>query len=285
MVRAVLRNSPLSETPSTSRAIVCDRSPCATAPMTRAVSLVGWTRSSISELTERADSSQKPLISDSGMRSESFPSLPATRRRRASSPAIRSLSSTTSLKASATLPSTPVHSIGSRTPDLPRLSDVSAESSVTMAAWDGSGAATTAVVFCSLPSLTWASWSRGMGTPLWRFAEINLAVSGNPSRTRNRPRTGGPQTGGKQIGQRSDSRWNVPQENWLRAHFRGGCAELPGSARRWKCLVRCVYSQTTARNLATWELTDDATSGRAQRGGGTVSFGIELKFARGGRLA
>src|SRR5262249_25054825 len=36
-----------------------------------------------------------------------------------SSPAIRSFSSTTSLKASATLPATPVHSTGRRTPGLP----------------------------------------------------------------------------------------------------------------------------------------------------------------------
>ena len=40
-VLAVRRNSPCSGRPSTSSAIVCDRSPCATAPITRAVSLVG----------------------------------------------------------------------------------------------------------------------------------------------------------------------------------------------------------------------------------------------------
>ena len=44
-VRAVRRNSPCSGRPSTSRAIVWERSPLATAPMTRAVSLVGCTRS------------------------------------------------------------------------------------------------------------------------------------------------------------------------------------------------------------------------------------------------
>ena len=56
MVLAVRRNSPWSGRSSISRAIVCDRSPWATAPMTRAVSLVGWTRSSIRSLTESTDS-------------------------------------------------------------------------------------------------------------------------------------------------------------------------------------------------------------------------------------
>ncbi len=50
-VLAVRRNSPSSGRPSTSRAIAWERSPLATAPITRAVSTVGWTRSWISPLT------------------------------------------------------------------------------------------------------------------------------------------------------------------------------------------------------------------------------------------
>ena len=48
------RNSPRSGRPSISTVIDCDRSPLATAPMTRATSAVGWTMSSISSLTERS---------------------------------------------------------------------------------------------------------------------------------------------------------------------------------------------------------------------------------------
>ena len=48
------RNSPRSGRPSISTVIDCERSPLATAPMTRATSAVGWTMSSISSLTERS---------------------------------------------------------------------------------------------------------------------------------------------------------------------------------------------------------------------------------------
>ncbi len=47
------RNSPRSGRPSISTVIVCDRSPLATAPITRATSAVGCTMSSISSLTAR----------------------------------------------------------------------------------------------------------------------------------------------------------------------------------------------------------------------------------------
>ncbi len=46
------RNSPLSARPSTSRLMVCCRSPLATAEMVRVTSVVGHSRSSISVLTE-----------------------------------------------------------------------------------------------------------------------------------------------------------------------------------------------------------------------------------------
>ena len=55
------RNSPFSGRPSIASAIFWDRSPLATAPMTRATSSVGWTRSPISELTEWTRSAQPPV--------------------------------------------------------------------------------------------------------------------------------------------------------------------------------------------------------------------------------
>src|SRR5437867_2813618 len=106
--------------------MVCDRSPCATAPITRAVSLVGWTRSSMSKLTASIESRQKPVTSPMLQRFPSFPSLPTTRESRSSSCAIRSLRSTTSLNTSATRPKEPVQSAGRRTEPSPRLSAFSA---------------------------------------------------------------------------------------------------------------------------------------------------------------
>src|SRR5689334_6756311 len=129
IVLAVRRNSPSSGRPSTSRAIVCERSPCATAPITRAVSDVGCTRSSISAFTQEIWSRQNPRTSLISARCLSLPSLPTFWRRRASSSAMRSLSSTTSLKVSASLPCMPVHSAGSRTELSPcRSEDIAASS-------------------------------------------------------------------------------------------------------------------------------------------------------------
>ena len=67
-IREVRRNSPSSGRPSTSSGIVCDRSPRATAPMTRAVSLVGSARSPISALTESIEAAQAPVTSPSEAR-------------------------------------------------------------------------------------------------------------------------------------------------------------------------------------------------------------------------
>src|SRR6185437_3039012 len=126
IVFAVRRNSPSSAWPSTSRAIVCERSPWATAPITRAVSLVGCTRSSMRSFTQSIDSRQKPRTSPMSPRCLSLPSLPTFWRRRASSSLMRPLSSTTSLNVSASLPSRPVHAIGRRTLLSPCLSAMSA---------------------------------------------------------------------------------------------------------------------------------------------------------------
>jgi hypothetical protein len=76
-------NSPLTGWPSIWRAIFWDRSPSATAEMTRATSLVGRTRSSIRPLTEPAASAHSPPAPLSSTRSVRRPSLPAARATRA----------------------------------------------------------------------------------------------------------------------------------------------------------------------------------------------------------
>ena len=94
-------------------AFLAVKSPCATAPITRATSLVGCTRSSISELIDSIDSPQKPRDSRSDARCFNLPCLPTTRRSRPSSSVIAAFCSTTSLKASATRPATPGQCNGS----------------------------------------------------------------------------------------------------------------------------------------------------------------------------
>ena len=125
-VLAVRRNSPSSGRPSMSSAIVCERSPFATAPITRAVSLVGCTRSLTSALTEFTVSAHEPVTLPIAARCEIFPSLPTTRLMRSSSLAIRSFSSTTALNASAIFPSIPAMCSGRRTENTPRRKAVSA---------------------------------------------------------------------------------------------------------------------------------------------------------------
>ena len=105
---AVLRNSPRSALPSFSSAIVCDRSPFATAPITRAVSLVGWTRSPMSVLTDSMPSAQPPVAFPIEARWVILPALPTASPMRWISPAVRSFSATMSLSASAILPAIPV---------------------------------------------------------------------------------------------------------------------------------------------------------------------------------
>ena len=79
------RNSPRSGRPSISTIMVCERSPLATAPMTRATSAVGCTMSSIRSLTERTLDSQLPVALRTWPRSPIRPSLPTTRVSRSNS--------------------------------------------------------------------------------------------------------------------------------------------------------------------------------------------------------
>jgi hypothetical protein len=100
-------NSPFTGWPSISSAIFCERSPSATASITRATSVVGRTRSSISELIDSTDSSQVPPTGPSEARSVMRPSRPITRPIRCSSRAMRTFWSTRSLKAPCSSPTTP----------------------------------------------------------------------------------------------------------------------------------------------------------------------------------
>ena len=78
-VRPMRRNSPMSGRPSMSSAIVCERSPLATAPITRATSLVGCTRSPMRALTELTEAAHDPPAPPSWARWVIRPSLPTAR--------------------------------------------------------------------------------------------------------------------------------------------------------------------------------------------------------------
>ncbi len=133
-VRPMRRYSPRSGRPSISSAMCWDRSPSATATITRAISVVGRPRSSISELTARWPSAQEPSSPSSSRRSVSRPSRPTTRLIRRRSRCCRSWSATTSLNASATSPAAPARR-GSRTlRSPPRTRRRASASSLSMAA-------------------------------------------------------------------------------------------------------------------------------------------------------
>src|SRR3954447_3690463 len=120
------RNSPRKGRPSISTVIDWERSPLATAPITRATSAVGWTMSSISSLTERTALSHPPRAFFTRPRWVILPSLPTTLESRSNSWVISSFSETTSLKRLAISPSRPSTSSGKRTEKSPRRSARSA---------------------------------------------------------------------------------------------------------------------------------------------------------------
>src|SRR5438477_441665 len=122
--RAVRRLSPLSGRPSTSSAMVWERSPFATAPITRATSVEGWTRSPMRLLTESTHSDHCPKLPPRDARCWILPSFPTELLTRASSRAIFSLSSRTSLRVSTIFPDRPVVSTVIRTEKLPLLNAV-----------------------------------------------------------------------------------------------------------------------------------------------------------------
>ncbi|OEZ53921.1 hypothetical protein DUGA6_59230 [Duganella sp. HH105] len=129
-VVAARRYWPFSGTPSTSSAMVCDRSPFATAPITRAISVVGRTRSSISALTALTMVAQPPDILGTCARCVSRPSRPTTRLTSVTTCTIFSLVSMMSFSVSAILPAMPVQSDGMRAVKSPFFSAISVASSL-----------------------------------------------------------------------------------------------------------------------------------------------------------
>ena len=145
------RNSPISGRPSMSSAIVCERSPLATAPMTRATSLVGCTRSPIRVLTEVTDAAQDPPAPATVARWVIRPSLPTARLTRSNSSAISSFSSAISLSVSAILPASPVFETGMRTVKSPFRSAVRTLSSCSRSRASGGVARPLGVRFAGRP--------------------------------------------------------------------------------------------------------------------------------------
>ena len=108
------RNSPWRAPPSALSSIRCDRSPLATAPMTRETSAVGPTRSLISLLKDSIRTAHPPVAPGKPARCPIWPSVPTTSLMRCISFVDRSRSSTRKLKASASSPAIPVWSSGNR---------------------------------------------------------------------------------------------------------------------------------------------------------------------------
>ena len=123
------RNSPFSARPSTSSSIDWPRSPLATAPMVRATSVVGRTRSSISVLIDSTSAAQPPTAPGSDMRWRSRPSLPTVALRRVTSLEMRSAWAIAWLNASAMRASDPDQCVGSRTEKSPSRKATMAASS------------------------------------------------------------------------------------------------------------------------------------------------------------
>src|SRR5207248_623959 len=119
MALMVLFRSNIS--PRTSADTFLLRSPSATAPMTRCISLVGRTRSSIRLLTESMGPDQRRVNPPRSIRCDSFPCLPTTSLTRASSAQNASLTMLISLKPSATLPARPIQWSGNRAVKSPAL--------------------------------------------------------------------------------------------------------------------------------------------------------------------
>ena len=100
--------------PSTSNSMDCPRSPLATAPMVRAISVVGRTRSSMSVLIESTFAAHWPIAPGRDMRCLRRPSRPTVTLNRSTSRVSRSSCATAWLKASAIRPSVPAQSDGNR---------------------------------------------------------------------------------------------------------------------------------------------------------------------------
>ena len=114
------RNSPFRGRPSISTAMVCDKSPLATPPITRATSIVGCAMSSISSFIARSLRSHPPVAPGTFARWPILPSLPTMRATRSNSTIICWLRETTSLNNIAISASAPMPCSGRRTEKSPR---------------------------------------------------------------------------------------------------------------------------------------------------------------------
>ncbi len=156
------RNSPFRGLPSCSRGMRCERSPLATAPMTRATSSVGCTRSPIRVFSDSIRAAHEPEAAPRLALWVIRPSLPTIVAIRAVSRVPFSSSSATSLNASAIAAPTTVSSTGRRTLKSPLLSVLRAASSP-FASKCPSGAGMTAVA--PLPASGPAT--AGASPPAW----------------------------------------------------------------------------------------------------------------------
>ena len=121
-----------SISPCTSAETFLLRSPSATAPITRCISLLGRTRSSIRLLTDSMQLPQTWSVPLKETRWESLPSLPTTRLTRSSSVPSAWFAPMISLSQSATLPSTPVQWTGMRAVKSPALTSLRTLSSTSV---------------------------------------------------------------------------------------------------------------------------------------------------------
>jgi hypothetical protein len=115
----IRRNSPCTDFPSISSTIFCERSPLATALITRATSLVGATRSVTSELSAPALSAQPPVMPSSETRAVMSPFRPTISLMRLSSLVIRSFREATSLNADTMSAMSGSRDLGNRTAKSP----------------------------------------------------------------------------------------------------------------------------------------------------------------------
>ena len=125
------RNSPFTGCPSIVSCIFCERSPSATASITRATSVVGRTRSSISVFRAFVVSAQWPTSAGAWARSVRRPSRPMARPTRATSLLNASRRSASSLNARCRSAAMPEPEAGSRSWKLPSRAAWSAASSST----------------------------------------------------------------------------------------------------------------------------------------------------------
>ncbi len=167
------RNSPLSARPSTSNSIDWPRSPLATAPMVRATSVVGRTRSSSNVLMESTCSAHPPTAPGNVMRCLSRPSLPTVTLRRATSREMRPSWARLWLKASAILPSMPGQSAGKRTEKSPSRKAIMA-----MRSWRDRAPATSSAEPLLFPLLL-----KARGSLFLRSREVVVSLMDHPDGT------------------------------------------------------------------------------------------------------